>query len=105
MARALQQMHISIEATHHEVAAGQHELDFEIGNALPIADGLVTAKYVLKAIAAQHGLYATFLPKPLYGINGSGLHTHEQSLSLATGRHAFLDTQGEYGPSDIGRYF
>jgi glutamine synthetase len=105
MVRALQQMHISIEASHHEVAAGQHELDFEIGNALSIADGLMTAKYVLKAIAAQHGLYATFLPKPLYGINGSGLHTHQQLLSLATGRNAFLDTQGEYGLSDIGRYF
>src|SRR6266567_240459 len=105
MVRALQQMHISIEATHHEVAAGQHELDFEIGNALSIADGLITAKYVLKAIAAQHGLYATFLPKPLYGINGSGLHTHQQLISLATGQNAFVDEQGEYGLSDIGRYF
>src|SRR5213082_2265797 len=103
--QALQQMHINIEASHHEVAAGQHELDFETGKALSIADGLMTAKYVLKATAAQHGLYATFLPKPLYGINGSGLHTHQQLISLVTGQNAFVDEQGEYGLSDIGRYF
>ncbi|HLX56216.1 MAG TPA: type I glutamate--ammonia ligase [Ktedonobacteraceae bacterium] len=105
MVQALQQMHITIEASHHEVAAGQHELDFEIGNALAIADGLMTAKYVLKAIAAQHGLYATFLPKPLFGINGSGMHTHQQLLVNGTGANAFVDEKGEYGLSDVGRYF
>lgn len=105
MVQALQQMNVSIEASHHEVAAGQHELDFETGEALHIADGLMTAKYVLKAIAAQHGLYATFLPKPLYGVNGSGMHTHQQLLNLSTGQNAFVDAQGEYGLSDIGRYF
>src|SRR5881227_391837 len=105
MVQALQQMHINIEASHHEVAAGQHELDFETGKALSIADGLMTAKYVLKAIAAQHGLYATFLPKPLYGINGSGLHTHQQLIKLTAGQNAFVDEQGEYGLSDVGRYF
>src|SRR5581483_2444956 len=93
MVKALQQMHISIEASHHEVAAGQHELDFEVGHALSIADALVTAKYVLKAIAAQHNLYATFLPKPLYGVNGSGLHTHQQLMQTATGENAFVDAQ------------
>ncbi|MFL5628171.1 MAG: type I glutamate--ammonia ligase [Ktedonobacteraceae bacterium] len=105
MVRALQQMHINIEASHHEVAAGQHELDFETDSALYIADALVTAKYVLKAIASQHGLYATFLPKPLYGVNGSGMHTHQQLMQLATGQNAFVDEQGEYGLSDIGQYF
>jgi glutamine synthetase len=105
MVQALQQMHINIESSHHEVAAGQHELDFETGNALSIADGLMTAKYVLKAIAAQHGLYATFLPKPLYGVNGSGMHTHQQLLHSATGQNAFVDEQGEYGISEIGHYF
>src|SRR5947199_10254243 len=65
----------------------------------------MTAKYVLKAIAAQHCLHATFLPKALYGINGSGLHTHQKLISLATGQNAFVDEQGEYGLSDIGRYF
>ncbi|HET7639861.1 MAG TPA: type I glutamate--ammonia ligase [Ktedonobacteraceae bacterium] len=105
MVRALQQMHINIEASHHEVAAGQHELDFETDNAVSIADALVTAKYVLKAIASQHGLYATFLPKPLYGVNGSGMHTHQQLIKLTTGQNAFVDEQGEYGLSDIGQYF
>lgn len=105
MVQALQHMDISIEASHHEVAAGQHELDFAIGDASAIADALMTAKYVLKAIAAQHGLYATFLPKPLYGISGSGMHTHQQLMHLATGKNAFVDAQGEYGLSDIGRYF
>ena len=105
MVQALQQMHISIEASHHEVAAGQHELDFEVGDALHIADGLVTAKYVLKAIAAQHNLYATFLPKPVSGVNGSGMHTHQQLMQSGTGQNDFFDEKGEYGLSDIGRYF
>src|SRR5437867_3540796 len=105
MVRALQQMGIRIEASHHEVAAGQHELDFEMADALHIADDLMTAKYVLKAIAAEHDLYATFLPKPFYGVNGSGMHTHQQLIEAATGKNAFVDEQGEYGLSDIGRYF
>jgi len=105
MVQALQQMGIRIEASHHEVAAGQHELDFETADALHIADGLMTAKYVLKAIAAQHDLYATFLPKPFYGVNGSGMHTHQQLISYATGQNVFVDEHGEYGLSAIGRYF
>jgi glutamine synthetase len=105
MVQALQQMGIRIEASHHEVAAGQHELDFEMTDALHTADGLMTAKYVLKAIAAEHDLYATFLPKPFYGVNGSGMHTHQQLISQATGQNAFVDEHGEYGLSDTGRYF
>src|SRR5437867_2488109 len=102
MVRALQQMGIRIEASHHEVAAGQHELDFETADALHIADGLMTAKYVLKGIAAQHDLYATFLPKPFFGVNGSGMHTHQQLISRVTGQNVFVDEYGEYGLSDIG---
>ena len=105
MVQALQQMGIRIEASHHEVAAGQHELDFETADALHIADGLMTAKYVLKGIAAQHDLYATFLPKPFFGVNGSGMHTHQQLISSASGQNVFVDEHGEYGLSDIGRYF
>ncbi len=105
MVYALREMNITIEASHHEVAAGQHELDFEATDALHIADGLMTAKYVVKAIAAHHGLYATFLPKPLYGVNGSGLHMHQQLVSLETGRNAFVDMHGEYGLSEVARYF
>jgi glutamine synthetase len=105
MVKALQQMGIRIEASHHEVAAGQHELDFETADALHIADGLMTAKYVLKGIAAQHDLYATFLPKPFFGVNGSGMHTHQQLINSSTGQNVFVDEHGEYGLSDIGRYF
>src|SRR5579884_1287518 len=76
-----------------------------MNGALHIADSLVTAKYVLKAIAAQHNLYATFLPKPFYGVNGSGMHTHQQLIQRATGGNAFVDEHGELGLSDIGRYF
>lgn len=105
MVQALQEMNIPIDASHHEVAAGQHEIDFAVGDAGAIADALMTAKYVLKAIAAEHDLYATFMPKPLYGINGSGMHTHQQLLHLATGQNAFVDEQDDYGLSAIGRYF
>jgi len=105
MVQALQQMGIRIEASHHEVAAGQHELDFETADALHIADGLMTAKYVLKGIATQHDLYATFLPKPFFGVNGSGMHTHQQLISRVTGQNVFVDEHGEYGLSDIGHYF
>ncbi len=105
MVHTLRQMDIGIESSHHEVAAGQHEIDFEARDALQIADGLMTTKYVLKAIAAQHGLYATFLPKPFYGVNGSGLHIHQQLISLETGKNVFFDQQSEYGLSEIGRCF
>ncbi len=105
MAVALQAMDIQIEASHHEVAAGQHELDFVMRDALHVADALMTAKYVLKGIAAQHGLYATFLPKPFFGLNGSGMHTHQQLINRATHQNAFVDEHGELGLSDIGRYF
>ncbi|HLI05978.1 MAG TPA: glutamine synthetase family protein [Ktedonobacteraceae bacterium] len=105
MVEALHQMGIKIEASHHEVAAGQHELDFEMSDALHIADGLMTARYVLKAIAAQHGLYATFLPKPFYGVNGSGLHMHQQLVHSGTRQNAFVDERGEFGLSETARYF
>ena len=105
MVSALQQMGIKIDASHHEVAAGQHEIDLASGDALHIADGLMTAKYVIKAIAAQHGLYATFLPKPFFGVNGSGMHIHQQLLNRETGQNAFVDEQSEYGLSEIGRGF
>ncbi len=105
MVEALQRMGVNIEASHHEVAAGQHELDFEMRPVLHMADGLMTAKYVIKAIAAQQGLYATFLPKPFYGVNGSGLHIHQQLFSVETGKNVFLDERAEYGLSETGRRF
>ncbi|MGH2480314.1 MAG: glutamine synthetase family protein, partial [Ktedonobacteraceae bacterium] len=107
MVQALLHMGIEIESSHHEIAAGQHEIDFETSDALHMADGIMTAKYVLKAIASRHNLYATFMPKPFFGLNGSGMHTHQQLISHATGRNAFVDESGsgEYGLSDVGRYF
>lgn len=105
MVYALQRMGIKIEASHHEVASGQQELDFEMSEALPIADGLMTAKYVIKGLAAQHGLYATFLPKPFFGINGSGLHIHQKLIDLETGKNIFVDAHDDYRLSEIGRYF
>jgi glutamine synthetase len=101
----LHKMDIRIEASHHEVAPGQHELDFELDDALRIADALTTSKYVAKALAGHHNLYATFLPKPFFGINGSGLHIHQQLLKRDTRKNAFLDEQAEYGLSETGRYF
>ena len=83
MVDALEAFGIRVEAAHHEVAAGQHEIDFEYADALRTADNAITFKFALKAIAQQHGLYATFMPKPIYGINGSGMHTHQSLWSIA----------------------
>ena len=80
MVNALEAFGIRVEAAHHEVAVGQHEIDFEYGDALATADNAITFKFALKAIAQQHGLYATFMPKPIHGINGSGMHTHQSPV-------------------------
>ena len=102
----LGRMGIGIETSHHEVAAGQHEIDFTPDDALRIADAVVTARYAIKAIAQRHGLWATFLPKPFYGINGSGMHTHQQLIRLDSGADAFSDTSdAQYGLSAVGRQF
>src|SRR5437762_11291311 len=88
MVDALEAFGIRVEAAHHEVAAGQHEIDFEYADALKTADNAVTFKFTLKAIAQQHGLYATFMPKPIHGINGSGMHTHQSLWSISESRNA-----------------
>ena len=85
MVNALEAFGISVEAAHHEVAAGQHEIDFRYADGLKTADNAVTFKFTLKAIAQLHGLYATFMPKPIFGINGSGMHTHQCLYSIARG--------------------
>src|SRR5216117_1557292 len=82
MVRALAAFDIEVEAAHHEVAVGQHEIYFKYGPALRTADHAVTFRTTLKAVAQQHNLYATFMPKPISRINGSGMHVH-QSLSDA----------------------
>ncbi len=85
----LEEMGYEIEASHHEVAAGQHEIDFKYDNALITADNVMTFKLVVKTIAKKYGLHATFMPKPIFGINGSGMHTN---MSLfKDGKNAFYD--------------
>ncbi|HEY7974534.1 MAG TPA: type I glutamate--ammonia ligase [Ktedonobacterales bacterium] len=102
----LNEMGVSIESSHHEVAAGQHEIDFAVAGAVQVADGVVTARYIVKAIAQRHGLGATFLPKPVFGVNGNGMHTHQRLVRLADGANAFADVaDAGYGLSAIGRRF
>ncbi|MBF7083367.1 type I glutamate--ammonia ligase [Desulfallas sp. Bu1-1] len=98
MVMTLQQMGFEIEASHHEVAPGQHEIDFKYSNALDIADKVVTFKFVVRTIAQRHGLHATFMPKPIFGIAGSGMHLN-QSL-MKKGENAFFDPNT---PSQLSR--
>jgi len=92
---ALMDMGLNVELGHHEVALGQHEIDFRYTDALKAADNVLTLKYTVKAIAAQHGLVASFMPKPVFGINGSGMHCH-QSLFDDKGENLFFDAQDEF---------
>jgi glutamine synthetase len=101
---ALFGMGLEVEMGHHEVALGQHEIDFRFTNALRAADNILTLKYTVKAIAAQHGLVASFMPKPIYGINGSGMHCH-QSLFNANGENLFFDPEDDFYISPLGYGF
>ncbi len=105
MVDALEAFGIRVEAAHHEVAEGQHEIDFEYSDALRTADNAITFKFTLKAIAQLHGLYATFMPKPIHGINGSGMHTHQSLWSISEKRNAFADAANPYGLSDVARSY
>ena len=103
MTLALEEMGFEIEASHHEVAEGQNEIDFKYGPALETADKIMTFKLVVKSIAQRHGLHASFMPKPIYGINGSGMHVN-MSL-MKDGKNAFYDENGKNGLSDTAYYF
>jgi glutamine synthetase len=99
----LEEMGFEIEASHHEVAPGQHEIDFKYADALTACDQIQTFKLVVKTIARKHGLHATFMPKPLYGVNGSGMH---MNLSLfKNGENAFFEPGGDLEMSDTARQF
>jgi glutamine synthetase len=99
----LEEMGFEIEASHHEVAPGQHEIDFKYADAVAAADNIATFRMVVKTIARHHGLHATFMPKPVFGINGSGMHCH---LSLfKDGKNAFYDERDELGLSETARHF
>ena len=103
MTLTLEDMGFEIEASHHEVAPGQNEIDFRYNDALVTADSITTFKYVVKAVAQRHGLYATFMPKPIYGVDGSGMHIN---ISLIKdGKNAFCDESDKNGLSDVGYKF
>jgi len=99
----LEKMGFEIEASHHEVAPGQHEIDFKYANALHAADQILTFKLVVKTIAHKHGLHATFMPKPLYGVAGSGMHAN-QSLFRGN-QNVFFDESDELGLSETAKHY
>ncbi|MGM7635732.1 type I glutamate--ammonia ligase [Bacillaceae bacterium SAS-127] len=99
----LEEMGFEIEASHHEVAPGQHEIDFKYADAVTACDHIQTFKLVVKTIARKHGLHATFMPKPLFGVSGSGMHCN---MSLFTeGKNAFFDENGERQLSETAYQF
>lgn len=99
MVLALEEMGFEVEASHHEVAPAQHEIDFRYEDALTTADNILTFKVVVRTVAKQHGLHATFMPKPVHGISGSGMHTH-QSLFVGE-KNAFHDPSAPDGLSRL----
>ena len=95
----LETMGFEVEAAHHEVAAGQHEIDFRYDDALVTADNVSTFRFVVKNVAQRNGLHATFMPKPIFGVNGSGMHTHQSLVSQ--GENVFDDPAGRWQLSNI----
>jgi glutamine synthetase len=105
MSQALAAFGIRVEASHHEVATGQHEIDFRYTDAVRAADNVITFKATLKEVARQHALHATFMPKPIAGINGSGMHVHQSLVHVGTGENGFADAQDRYGLSKVAGQF
>ena len=103
MVETLQTLGFEIEAAHHEVAPGQHEIDFKYTNALKTADNIMTFRIAVRIVAQNHGLHATFMPKPVFGINGSGMHMH--CSLFKDGENIFYDANQADGLSDTCRYF
>jgi len=100
---SMQALGIKVEYSHHEVAASQHEIDLRYGDALTMADNVMTYRLIVKETARKHGVYATFMPKPIFGINGSGMHVH-QSLFKGS-KNAFFDKDGKYHLSEVGKSY
>jgi glutamine synthetase len=100
----LEEMGFEVEASHHEVAEGQHEIDFKYDDALSTADNIATFRVAVRALAATHDLHATFMPKPIPRINGSGMHTH-LSLFTEDGENAFHDDDDEFNLSETAKQF
>jgi len=104
MAEALRGLGIEVNTLHHEVASGQHEIDLGHADALRSADDVLTFRYTLKAVAQQHGLIASFMPKPFHGQPGSGMHMHQSLSRGADGRNAFTGSD-DYGLSETAKHF
>lgn len=101
--RTLEEMGIIVEATHHEVAPSQHEIDPKYAQALKTADNIVTCRFVIKEIAQKQGIYATFMPKPMFGVNGTGMHLHQ---SLFRGKkNTFFNAKDKYSLSQLAKQF
>lgn len=105
MATTLEMLGLQVEAMHHEGSHGQHEIDFRYSDALTTADSAVTLRVALKVIAQQNGLYCTFLPKPIRGINGSGMHVHQSLIFIANSKNAFYDPGDQHGLSKLAKHF
>ncbi|MCX5802748.1 MAG: glutamine synthetase family protein [Proteobacteria bacterium] len=99
----LEEMGIKVEYSHHEVAPSQHEIDLKYTEALRMADNTITYRIVVKEVARKYGVYATFMPKPIFGVNGSGMHVH-QSLFKGN-KNAFFDAKDKYYLSNIGKWY
>jgi glutamine synthetase len=105
MVDALQAMGINVEASHHEVAIGQSEIDFRYDNALRTADNAITFRTTLKGVAQKNGLHCTFMPKPIAGISGSGMHVHQSLWDIRAGETAMVDADNDYGLSQLALSF
>jgi len=102
---AMEDFGLEIEMSHHEVAPGQHEIDFRFAEALEAADKAITYKQATKAMASQYGMIASFMPKPFYGENGSGMHVHQSLFEMETGKNIFYDASAENSLSDVGKWY
>lgn len=102
---ALNELGIDVEMSHSEVAENQHEIDFKYADAVTTADNAMTFKFVVKSIAEQYGMHASFMPKPIAGVNGSGMHTHQSLASIKNDANAFYDASDPYHLSLIAKQF
>ncbi len=105
MVLCLEKMGFEIETSHHEVAPGQHEIDFKYSDALDIADKIITFKVAVRTIAQRHGLHATFMPKPIFGIAGNGMHMNQSLFSLDGKENVFYDPNSPDQLSDIAKHY
>jgi glutamine synthetase len=105
IADALEPLGVMVESAHHEVGGGQHEIDLPLMEVLPAADAVMSARFAAKSIAAANGMYATFMPKPIARVPGSGMHIHQLLIDTFTGENAFDDADNSYHLSSTARSF